>query len=206
MATVVDTVVLQYFLLVEKQELLLDLLNPPVGVPRIVYDPGDGASTDTAVSELRRSIRYEERLVDTSPNDADRKAATERARRLRHIDQMIGNTIQVLDMTGPELDVFQGFVADEPDEQFGLFAPLGAGEAACIAIALERGHVMATDDSDALRVLHRLRPGHPYERIRRLLIRAGEEDLTTQDHANEIHRRMREMGFWDTVAPFPCGQ
>jgi hypothetical protein len=206
MATVVDTVVLQYFLLVEEPELLFDLLDPPVGVPRIVYDPGDGASTDMAVSELRRSIRYEERLVDTSPTDADRQAAIERARRIRHIDQMIGNRIQVLDMTGSELDLFQGFTADEPDEQLGLFAPLGAGEAACIAIALERGHVMATDDSDALRVLHRLRPGHPYERIRRLLRRAGEEGVTSQDRANDIHQRMREMGFWDTVAPFPGGR
>lgn len=202
MATVVDTVVLQYFLLVEEQELLLDLLDPPVGVPRIVYDPGDGASADTAVSELRRSIRYEERLVDTSA-DPDRKAATERARRLRRVDQMIGNRIQVLDMTGPELDAFQGFTADEPDERFGLFAPLGAGEAACIAIALERGHVMATDDSDALRVLHQLRPGHPYERIRRLLMRAGEEGVISHDRGNDIHQRMRDVGFWDTVAPFP---
>ena len=78
-------------------------------------------------------------------------------------------------MTESELDTFQRLTADEPDDHFGLLAPLGAGEAACIAIALERDHVMATDDSDALRVLHRLRPHHPYERIRRLLIRAAND-------------------------------
>jgi hypothetical protein len=39
MATVVDTVILHYFLLVEQSELLLDLLEPPVGVPRTVYGP-----------------------------------------------------------------------------------------------------------------------------------------------------------------------
>ena len=204
MSTVVDTVVLQYFLLVDEADLLLKLLDPPVGVPRIVYDPDDRSSPEPAASELRRSIRYEQRLANTAGTDPDRRAAIERARLLGHIDQLIkGGRAHVLDMTEPELDTFQQLTADEPEDQFGLLAPLGAGEAACIAIALERNHVIATDDSDALRVLHRLRADHPYERIRRLLIRAGNDGVTSRSRANEIHQCMRDLGFWDTVAPFP---
>lgn len=44
-----------------------------------------------------------------------------------------------------------------------------------MAIAVERGGVLVTDDSAALRVLQRLRPQHPYERVRRLLLRAAAE-------------------------------
>lgn len=204
MSTVVDTVVLQYFLLVDEADLLLELLDPPVGVTRIVYDPDDRSSPEPAASELRRSIRYEQRLANTARTDPDRHAAIERAWLLGHIDQLIkGGRVNLLDMTESELDTFQQLTADEPNDRFGLLAPLGAGEAACIAIALERDHVIAADDSDALGVLHRLRPDHPYERIRRLLIRAGNDGVTSRSRANEIHRRMRDLGFWDTVAPFP---
>jgi hypothetical protein len=201
MGTVVDTVVLHYFLLVEKSELLLDLLEPPVGIPRIVYDPDEGESA--GASELRRNIRYEERIARTSHAGAERHAALQRVQRLEAIDPLVGDPVQVFDMTDSELDFFGRLTAERPDDELSLVAPLGAGEAACVAIAIERGHVMATDDADGLRVLHRLRPNHPYERIRRLLIRAGENALVTRDHANNLHRRMREMGFWDAVDPFP---
>lgn len=203
MGTVVDTVVLHYFLLVEEYELLLDLLEPPVGIPRIVYDPDEGASADAGASELRRNIRYEERIARTSQAGRERHAALQRAQRLRVIDPLVGGRVQVLDMTDSELKLFGRLTADEPDSDLDLLAPLGAGEAACVAIAIERGHVLATDDTDGLRVLHRLRPDHPYERIRRLLIRAGHDATITRDRANTIHRLMREMGFWDAVDPFP---
>jgi hypothetical protein len=201
MATVVATVILHYFLLVEQSELLLELLEPPVGVPRIVYDPEDGASADVVVSELRQNIRYEERIARTTKADKpEHHDAQQRAQRLQVIDRLIGDAVHVLDMTDAELDVFERLTAEQPEDELGLVVPLGAGEAACIAIALERGHVLATDD---LRALHRLKQDHPYERIRRLLMRAGENAIIPRGEANDIHRRMREMGFWDAVAPFP---
>ena len=206
MGTVVDTVVLHYFLLVEEYELLLHVLEPPVGVPRIVYDPEEGESADAGASELRRNIRYEERIARTSQVGAERQAALQRVQRLEAIDPLGGDAVQVFDMTDSELELFGRLTAEQPDDQLGLVAPLGAGEAACVAIALERSHVMATDVTDALRTLHRLRPNHPYERIRRLLMRAGEEGGISQDRANQIHQRMRDVGFWDSVAPFPDGQ
>jgi hypothetical protein len=114
----------------------------------------------------------------------------ERTQRLQVIDRLVGDTMHVIDMTDTELDVFQRLTAEQPDE-LGLILPLDPGEAACVAIAVERGHVLATDDADALRALHRLRPDHPYERIRRLLIRAGADaaDLVVVDPSFGVARR-----------------
>lgn len=42
-----------------------------------------------------------------------------------------------------------------------------------------------------------------YERIRKLLMRAGQERLITKRRANDIHAEMRGMGFWDKGTPFP---
>ena len=72
---------------------------------------------------------------------------------------------------------------------FGLRFPLDAGEAACLALALHRDWVLATDDGDALTVLHQIRPNHPYERIRRLLRRAVTEGRLAEDDANRVHER-----------------
>ncbi|MGI8875654.1 MAG: hypothetical protein ACR2KP_15310, partial [Egibacteraceae bacterium] len=72
MPTVVDTVILHYFLVVDQAQLLLELLNPPVGVPRIVFDPEDDHGIDAVVSELRQNIRYEERVANEAvPGDRD---------------------------------------------------------------------------------------------------------------------------------------
>jgi hypothetical protein len=45
--------------------------------------------------------------------------------------------------------------------------------------------------------------GFEYERIRKLLIRAGQERLVTNKRANDIHEEMRGLGFWDKGTPFP---
>jgi predicted nucleic acid-binding protein len=74
---------------------------------------------------------------------------------------------------------------------------LGSGEAACLALAVERDLVLVTDDSDALAALEALRAGHPYERIRKLLRRAANSKLITRKRAREIHDAMRQAGFWD---------
>ncbi|GIV01107.1 MAG: hypothetical protein KatS3mg014_2722 [Actinomycetota bacterium] len=39
---ILDTVVLRYFLLVGRRDLLLALLGNPVQVPRVVFDPDEG--------------------------------------------------------------------------------------------------------------------------------------------------------------------
>lgn len=214
MPTVVDTVVLHYFLVVDEVELLLDLLDKPVGVPRIVFDPDDDQGADAVVSELRQNIRYEERVAkeavrsdgDDSTRelqDAQTRAET-KAKRLRRIEDIVaGGRIDVLDLSDAERSLSDRLTSREPDPALGLLVALDDGEAACLAIAVERGWIVATDDGDALRVLDQIAPGHPYERIRRLLVRAATGGLVTEQRANEIHGAMTRAGFWDPVSPFP---
>ncbi len=53
---IVDTVVLRYFLIVGRTELLLDLLGSPIAVSRIVFDPGEGKSRSSPWSPAWKSI------------------------------------------------------------------------------------------------------------------------------------------------------
>lgn len=214
MPTVVDTVVLHYFLVVDRAPLLLDLLDPPVGVPRIVFDPDDESSSDVAVSELRKNIRHEERVArsagfdegDDLPRELkEAKAVAEtRVARLRSfVDIVSEGRVQVVDLNEDEWELVGRLTAREPDPSLDIMIGIDDGEAACLAIAVERGWVLATDDQDALRVLDGIAPGHPYERIRRLLVRAANDGLISRSEANLIHRDMRRAGFWDRDVPFP---
>jgi hypothetical protein len=72
-----------------------------------------------------------------------------------------------------------------------------------VALAVERKLVLATDDSDGLTAFRSLRPKGKYERIRKMLKRAGESGLVDRAAANEIHQAMRDAGFWDKSRPFP---
>lgn len=205
MPTVVDTVILHYFLLAEEFNLLLDILDPPVVVPRIVFDPDESDGSEAALSELTRNVRYEQRLAHApSTSETDRERTKANIARLPQMREYVKRgDVEVVDMTPAELSTFARLTADAPDASLQLLAPLGAGEAACVAIAIERSYTLATDDTDALRVLNQLRPDHPYERTRRLLVRAATESRISRGEANETHRRLRELGFWDRLAPFP---
>lgn len=199
MPTVVDTVVAHYFLLTQQFDLVLALLDPPVVVSRIVYDPADHADLpDSSVSEITANIRYELRLARQPGTPADiREARLANADALRALEEHVeAGSVDVVDMTDSELDPFSRLTARPPQPDLGLVLPLGAGEAASVAIAVERDYVLATDDADALRALEGLQPGRPYERIRRLLIRGAEKGRITRDEANALHARMRDYGFW----------
>ena len=206
--SVVDTVVLRYFLLVDEADLLLELLGAPMGTPRVVYDDDEPPTlAEDSRSEITRSISYQRRANADPARDADaRQEANRNAERLQHVERLhASGHLVILDMTDEELDLVGRLTSPTGCTQFGLRFPLDAGEAACLAIAVTRGLVFATDDVDALRALERHAPGHPYERIRRLLVRAGDGGLCTPEHANAIHRKMRRLGFWDRQDPFPTG-
>lgn len=206
--TVVDTVVLRYFLMVDEFDLLAELLGDPVAVPRIVYDPDEPSHLDEAArSEISRSIEYQRRVShDHARDESARGIADRNADRLGDIEGLYrGGRVVVLDLTSEELELVGRLTSRERCGDFGLRFPLDAGEAACLAIAAERGLTLATDDSDALTALQQHAPGHSYERIRRLLIAAGERGLRTKTRANEVHREMRRLGFWDNTPPFPNG-
>jgi hypothetical protein len=202
---VVDTVVLRYFLFVDRFDLLVALLGTPLRVPRIVYDPHEGEPPEIAMSEVTRSIFVQRRTADDSGRPRGRREIAERnANRLGRIHGLeASGDIEVVDLTIEEGELFARLSSAASIAEFGLKLPIGPGEAACVAIAVKRGWVCVSDDTDGLNALDKLDKGHPYERIRRLLQRAATERLIRKDEANSIHAEMRMLGFWDIRPPFP---
>jgi hypothetical protein len=203
--SVVDTVVLRYFLLGGSVDLLVSLLGAPLGVPRIVFDPDEGDVPDAARSEITRSVSYQQRVaVDPARDTTERQDASRKAAQLAAVAEMHeADELVILDMTDAELRIASQLVSPSGCKAFGLKFPLGPGEASCIAIGTTRDLVVATDDADALRALRTIAPNHPYERIRKLLMRAVGTNTISEVEANQLHAQMRRLGFWDTTSPFP---
>lgn len=203
---IVDTVVLLYFLLVRQDQLLRDLVGDPIAVPLSVYDPGDRELPEESLrhsellSEIRQSIRHYEIAVRTST------AVPELLRRARRADALHDEgRLEVVEMSPAERAVAARLQSRDDMAERGLRVPLGAGEAACVAIAHSRSWTIATDDDAALAVMRSLHGRRPYtyERIRKLLVRAAGSERISRSQANEIHAEMRGLGFWDAGMPFP---
>lgn len=202
---VLDTVVLRYFLFVGRGDLLLRLLGEPLIVPRTVFDPDEGDVPEDAMSEITRSIRFQRRVSeDPARLPEARKRAARNAARLEEVRNLHARgRIRVQELDDTELELFARLTSRDGARELGLRFAREAGEAASVALAIERGWVLATDDQDALRALEALSPGHSYERIRRLLQRAVTEGLISKDDANALHADMHRLGFWDDESPFP---
>lgn len=201
---VVDTVVLRYFLFVARQDLLVALLGRPLMVPRIVFDSDEGEVPEGAMSELTRSIRFQRGAAgDPGRLSAARARAATNAERLRALYEMHEHgDVEVVDLGTDELELFARLTSLGGARDLGVRFALQPGEAACVALAVRRGWVLATDDQDALTALESVSPGHLYERIRRLLQRAAEAGSISEEEANELHTEMRRLGFRDTAPPF----
>ncbi len=201
---VLDTVVLLYFLLADQEELLGELVGWPVRVPFAVYDPEDRAiplessPQPDLLSEMRQIVRYYGSLAESN-GDTESLSKVSRVDRLHDERRLVAEAMDPLEQR--LADQLQGPYASN----FGLQAPLGPGEAACVAIAHRRDWTLVTDDSDALKVLSGLSGDKPYkyERIRKLLVRAADERTITRHQANRIHAEMKAHGFWDSTCPFP---
>ena len=201
---VLDTVVLLYFLLADQEELLGELVGWPFRVPFAVYDPEERAmpleSTPQPdlLSEMRQIVRYYDNIAESN-GDTESLQRVSRVDRLHDERRLVAEAMDPLEQR--LADQLQGPYASN----FGLQAPLGPGEAACVAIAHRRDWTLVTDDSDALKVLSGLSGDKPYkyERIRKLLVRAADERTITRDQANRIHAEMKAHGFWDSTCPFP---
>lgn len=202
---VVDTVVLRYFLLVERWDLLTGTLGETVVVPRIVFDPDEGNVPEMAMSEVTRSIFVQRRYAsDRTMPDEDRDVAARWAERLSRItDHHESGDVEVADMTPDEHELFARLTGRTTAQEFDLVFGLDPGEAACLAIAVERGLVLATDDSDVFKAIGRAGWRLPYQRIRRMLIQSAEEGLIARNEANAVHAEMCDAGFRDKEAPFP---
>ena len=201
---VLDTVVLLYFLLADEEELLGELIGWPFRVPLAVYDPEERAIPPESspqpdlLSEMRQIVSYYDNIA-ASNGDTESLWKVSRVDRLHDERRLVAEAMDPLEQR--LADQLQGPYAS----QFGLQAPLGPGEAACVAIAHRRDWTLVTDDSDALKVLSGLSGDKPYryERIRKLLVRAADERTITRHQANHIHAEMKAHGFWDSTCPFP---
>jgi hypothetical protein len=203
--TVADTVILRYFLFVQEAQLLLDLVGRPLAVPRIVYDPDEGAEIpEGARSEITRSIEYQRGVgTDKTRDETVRMQARINAQRLQSISDLhTAGALMTIDLLPGELRLVSSLTSPSGCKAFNLKFPLGAGEAACLAVAVERDLVLATDDTDALKALASIPGTRPYQRIRKLLTAAATNGRISRERANTIHAEMRRLGFWDTTPPF----
>lgn len=207
---ITDTSVLMYFLLADAFELLLKLLGSPIQVPIDVYDPEDaqtenawqrrrGKQRENIFSEVRRGIMHYDIKAAKGGSDED-------LMRLRQVDTKYSEgRILPIRMRSEERNLAAALMSVKGAKKYGINSVLGAGEAACVAIAHHRKWVIATDDNGAFRVMDFLHDGrtYRYERIRKLLKRAADEGLIMKSEANRIHRVMTIKSFWDKELPFP---
>jgi hypothetical protein len=122
MGTALDTVIAHYFLLSDEFELLLRLLDPPVVVPSIVFDPDEKGSAAAAQSELRRAIAYEQRRAkDVTSDEDDRKLASANVRRLEAVIGYVRRgQLQVVDMTSDEYDLYNELTTAELENLYRM--------------------------------------------------------------------------------------
>ena len=207
---IIDTVVLMYFLLVGREALLGDLLGRPLQVPVAVYDPEErklpeGASPRSELlSEMRQAVRHYEAAAEAAAESESSDQEIESFDRIKRIDDLYdeGSLVPV-EMTPEEL-LLAARLQSSDASAYGLKVGLGPGEAACVAISYTREWTIATDDTDALKVLNQLHGGrnYSYERIRKLLVRAVDEEHISREEAIRLHDEMRALGFWDSDQPF----
>lgn len=198
--SVADTVVVNYFLAVGAFELLRQLLGGAVRVPRAVYDPDEPDEVaDEAASELRRGLRLH-RKRSTDRHTA-RELRERSARALPHFEALpelsSRGGLRAIDLAGDELTTYARLRDARFVSRFSLVAGLGRGEAAALAIAVNRQYDLATNDQDAIKVATGLAPNIGIHRIRSLLTRAADVGLVTKDEARELDAAMVRAGFWD---------
>ena len=169
-------------------------------VPRAVYDPEDAGREDArSVSELEAGLRRHRRIaVDSELSPAQRERSMEARPHFEELPGLVTDgTLTPLHLTLEELRVYAqlrdpGFI-----RTYGLTVPLGAGEAAALAIAEGRAMRLATNDQDCIKVASARHGDFLPLRIRGLLRSAVELGLVAREEASSIHLAMISMGFWD---------
>ena len=198
---VFDTVVVNYFLASGEIDLLARVCGRPLAIPRSVFDPDeDDDGREEAMSELRRGLHLHRRRCEDEGAPPEQREKSDRALpEFERLPELVSTgTLVVVDLVDPETSLYAEFRDAAAVQRFGLVVGLGPGEAAVLAICVNRGWRPATDDNDAIWVAEQILPGVRPMRIRALLRMAVESDLIDLPRARLIHSSMRELGFWDT--------
>ena len=207
---VFDTVVLLYFALVGELDLLVDLSAGSLMTTSVIFDPDETAGAaheppdEAALCEISGCLNYyRKRGLDPRLPQAERDAAITAVARLGRIAELYASDrLEVIELSAAEMDVYVSLTSADSARGLGLRRSIDFGEASCIAAAVARDLVLASDDNDALAALRALDPARPIERIRKLLVRAVSEERITPAQADAIHRDMRQWGFRDTEFRF----
>lgn len=203
---IIDTSVLSNFLLVGAADLLMKLLGSPLQVPLAVYDSDEIGKRHQAgplgerLSEIGKGI-----LHFTHRHGGDKNSSSEDLERISEVDLLYNSEqLVTIELMPEERDFFIALNTGVAMAQFGFKGVIGAGESACIAIAHFRGWTLATDDNLAHEVMSHLSNGdYSYERTRKLLVRAADENIISKLEANRMHSEIVNKGFWDKELPFP---
>lgn len=200
---IADTGFIRNFLLVDRMDILFRLAGGRLFVPPQVLHPEDLRDVAPAplgpVSELGRGLwLYRRRQNDPNLDERNREITAWRLKRFESLSHLLQrNVLQIVEFEDPELMLFAQLQERRFYKALGVNR-LGAGEAACLAIAISRNWVLATDDSDALRALESLAPGHPYRRTRQVLELAISKGILDREQARALHHIMvHEHNFWD---------
>jgi hypothetical protein len=119
-------------------DLLVTLLGGTVHVPRAIFDPDeDPAGIATLLSEFAKAERYW--------GASTAQEGPEKASRLRALRQR--TDIDVIDLDPDELELFSELQEGPYARMLGFALPLGAGEAAVVAVAAGRGWDAVMDDA-----------------------------------------------------------
>jgi len=182
-----NTTPVRYFALVGQFDVLVQALGGEVCVPRQVMDPDeDPDGIESLVSEIARSERYwAKRSVDP-----EAMQNWDRLRKLRSRDD-----IRVIDLEDDELGAFSEMMSPRYAKSIGLVGPVGAGEAAVIAISEKRGWTAAMDDALAREVLLRRSPGSGVVTTRELLRRAVAQGVLDSVEAQLVYADMLDTGY-----------
>jgi predicted nucleic acid-binding protein len=182
-----NTTPVRYFALVGQFDVLVQALGGEVHVPRQVMDPGeDPDGIESLVSEIARSERYwAKRSVDP-----EAMQNWDRLRRLRSRDD-----ICVVDLEDDELGAFSEMISPWYAKSIGLAGPVGAGEAAVIAISEKRGWTAAMDDALAREVLRRRSPGTAVVTTRELLRQAVAQGVLDSAGAQLVYADMLDKKY-----------
>ena len=199
-STVFDTVVINYFLAAGEIQLLADLFDGSLMMPRAVFDPDEeDAGREEGLSELRRGLHLHRRRCEDDGAPPELRARSQRAlpefERLPEVTSR--GVLQVVDLNDDELTVYAQLRDAAHVRRYRVLLGLGPGEAAVLAICSKRGWRPVLTDNDAVRVAEQLLPGVKPLRIRALLRLAVDRGTISLDGARAIHETMRNLGFWD---------
>ena len=179
---------MRYFAFVNRADLLAATCGGRIRIPRIVLDPDE--DPDSRPAALLSEIGQSERYWAARSREADALENWSRLRALR-----TRTDIETVDLDDEELHIFAEVSSQRFAREAGLAAPLGAGEAAVIAIAENRGWRAVVDDAAAREALALRAPAVYVTTTRELLRRAALDGLVSSSDAENIYAEMRGKGY-----------